>query len=87
MVVNALPDEAIAPLAAFVHGHLPEVTGFSGPAGLDLRTGRPKPERLRQAVRDVLDDPRMRDRSREISEPLAAAGGASAAATLVEKLL
>lgn len=60
--------------------------GWSG-VGLDLRTGRPKPERLRQAVWQVLNDPRPRARSRELGELLLAAGGASAATTLVEQLL
>jgi UDP:flavonoid glycosyltransferase YjiC (YdhE family) len=55
--------------------------------GLDLRTGRPKPERLRQAVWQALNDPRLQTRSREIGQALAAAGGTSAAATLVEQLL
>jgi UDP:flavonoid glycosyltransferase YjiC (YdhE family) len=55
--------------------------------GLDLRTGRPKPERLRRAVWQVLNNPWLRTRSREIGEALAAAGGTSAAATLVQQLL
>jgi MGT family glycosyltransferase len=40
----------------------PEVAGrvaWSG-AGLNLRTGRPSPGRIRRAVREVLDDPRYR---------------------------
>lgn len=55
--------------------------------GLDLRTGRPKPERLRRAVWQVLNDPQLRARSREIGQALAAAGGTPAATTLVEQLL
>jgi UDP:flavonoid glycosyltransferase YjiC (YdhE family) len=55
--------------------------------GLDLRTARPKPERLRRVVWQVLNNPRLRTRSREIGEALAAGGGTSAAATLVQQLL
>jgi UDP:flavonoid glycosyltransferase YjiC (YdhE family) len=55
--------------------------------GLNLRTGRPKPQRVRQAVWQALNNPGLRTRTREIGQGLAAAGGRSAAATLVEQLL
>jgi UDP:flavonoid glycosyltransferase YjiC (YdhE family) len=54
--------------------------------GLDLHTGRPKPERLRWAVWQALNNPRLRIRSRELGQALTTAGGASAAATLIEQL-
>ncbi|XVU27165.1 glycosyltransferase [Actinoplanes sp. CA-054009] len=43
--------------------------------GVDLRTGRPRPERVRAAVRAVLADPRYRDRSRAIGADISAAPG------------
>src|SRR5262245_10503615 len=48
----------------------PEVAArvaWSG-AGVNLKTGRPKPEAVRAAVRAVLHDPRYRARTRELAE-------------------
>ncbi|MGE5829491.1 MAG: glycosyltransferase [Micromonosporaceae bacterium] len=67
----------------------PEVArrvAWSG-VGLDLRTGAPRSHQVRQAVNRVLQEPRLRQRSREIGAALTAAGGAPAAATLIENLL
>ncbi|KAA6434888.1 glycosyltransferase family 1 protein [Agrococcus sediminis] len=67
----------------------PEVAArvaWSG-AGIDLRTGRPRPPRVLAAVRKVLREPRYRTRARQIADELSALGGASRAAELVECLL
>lgn len=66
----------------------PEVArrvAWSG-SGLNLRTGKPSPARIRDAVRRVLAEPRTRRRAAEIGAQLAAGGGAAAAADLVERL-
>ena len=55
--------------------------------GLDLRTGSPRPQRIRRAVDRALHDPRLRQRAGELGAALAAAGGARTAGTLVDKLL
>jgi UDP:flavonoid glycosyltransferase YjiC (YdhE family) len=47
----------------------PEVAArvaWSG-AGLNLKTGKPKPQAVRAAVRALLDDPRYRDRARALA--------------------
>jgi UDP:flavonoid glycosyltransferase YjiC (YdhE family) len=67
----------------------PEVArrvAWSG-VGLDLRTGSPRPQRIRRAVDRALHDPRLRQRAGELGAALAAAGGARTAGTLVDKLL
>lgn len=67
----------------------PEVArrvAWSG-VGLDLRTGKPRPHRVRRAVLRALDDPQLRQRARELGAALTAAGGAHTAAALVEQLL
>ncbi|WP_206445637.1 nucleotide disphospho-sugar-binding domain-containing protein [Agrococcus sp. KRD186] len=56
-------------------------------AGLDLRTGRPRPIRVRNAVRRVLQEPAFRERAQVIAAEFAALGGAERAAALVEELL
>jgi len=56
--------------------------GWSG-AGIDLRTGRPSPAAVRAAVDRVLDDPAHARRAGELAGLLRAAGGTTAAATLV----
>lgn len=56
-------------------------------AGIDLRTGRPTPARVRDAVGAVLADPAYRRRARELAVSMAAAGGAPRAADLVEERL
>lgn len=40
--------------------------------GRDLRTGTPRPEAIRRAVRDVLTTPSYRARSRELATTIAA---------------
>lgn len=67
----------------------PEVArrvAFSG-AGLDLRTGHPSADRLRAAVRRLLDDPSFRQRSRLIGDEFAAHDAPVESARLVEQLL
>lgn len=67
----------------------PEVArrvAWSG-VGLNLRTGRPSPQRVRAAVVEVLTTPSMRQRARELAAAMAAAGGPPMAGTLIEALL
>ncbi len=67
----------------------PEVArrvAWSG-AGIDLRTRRPSPARLRAAVEACLGDSTSRRAARVLADEAAAAGGASRAADLVERLL
>ncbi len=67
----------------------PEVArrvGWSG-VGVDLRTGRPRPHRVRAAVDRVLADPGMRHTARRLAADLAAAGGTARAAELVDRVL
>ena len=52
-----------------------------------LRTGRPKPAQVRDAVWKVRNDRRFKERAIEISEELAHLGGAPRAAELVDALL
>ena len=56
-------------------------------AGIDLRTGRPTPAQVRDAVGTVLADPAYRRRARELAASMAAAGGVLRAADLVEARL
>lgn len=56
-------------------------------AGIDLRTGRPTPEQVRDAVARVLGDPAYRRRAQELGESIRAAGGTARAADLVEERL
>lgn len=67
----------------------PEVAcrvAFAG-VGVNLRTGTPGPAAVRRAVGRVLGSAAMRRRAGEVGSALTAAGGAGAAATLVERLL
>jgi len=67
----------------------PEVAArvaWSG-TGRDLRTGRPAPATLRAAVRAVLDDPRYRERAREIADEMARHDAAVEGAALIERLV
>jgi UDP:flavonoid glycosyltransferase YjiC (YdhE family) len=67
----------------------PEVArrvAWSG-VGVDLRTGRPGPRRVRAAVDRVLADDGVRATARRLAGSLAAAGGCTAAGELVEGLL
>jgi UDP:flavonoid glycosyltransferase YjiC (YdhE family) len=67
----------------------PEVArrvAWSG-AGVNLRTGTPRPRKVRDAVLRVLGDARMRDRARELGAALTAVGGAKVAGDLVDSLL
>jgi MGT family glycosyltransferase len=58
---------------------------FSG-VGVGMRTQSPKPERLRRAVRRVLDEPRFARRAHEMAAEMAAHRGPATAADLVEEL-
>ncbi len=67
----------------------PEVArrvAWSG-AGLNLRTGRPSPARVRRAVHEVLSRPEMQRRAGEIGARMTAAGGVPRAGDLVEAVL
>ena len=67
----------------------PEVArrvAWSG-VGVDLRTGRPDPAAVARAVDRVLAEPAFRTRAGELGAALTAAGGAAAAADLIERLL
>jgi MGT family glycosyltransferase len=55
-------------------------------AGVGMRTQRPRPERLRAAVRRVLSQPGYAGRARELRDELAACGGPPRAAELLERL-
>jgi UDP:flavonoid glycosyltransferase YjiC (YdhE family) len=55
-------------------------------AGIDLRTGRPSPEKVRAAVERVLAGPSFTARARDIAASLARHGGAAAAGDLIERL-
>lgn len=65
----------------------PEVAGRvdAAGAGVNLKTGRPRPAAVRAGVNRVLGDPAFRVRAVEISAAMAAAGGAERAATLLEE--
>ena len=54
-------------------------------AGLRLAPRRATPERLRAAVRELLDDPSYRDAAGRLAAKLAAAPGAPGAAELLER--
>ncbi|WDZ85763.1 glycosyltransferase [Micromonospora cathayae] len=56
-------------------------------AGLDLRTDRPGPTRIRRAVQRVLAGPGFRRRAGELAVALTGAGGAGRAADRIEALL
>jgi UDP:flavonoid glycosyltransferase YjiC (YdhE family) len=55
-------------------------------AGIDLRTGRPRPAALRSAVARVLTDGRYRDRARALRDEMAGYGGARLAVDHLEVL-
>jgi UDP:flavonoid glycosyltransferase YjiC (YdhE family) len=56
-------------------------------AGIDLRTGAPKPARIAHAVREVMSQPRFRTRAGRLGEALSAAGGVHKAGDLLDRLL
>jgi len=60
--------------------------GWSG-AGVNLRTGRPAPTRIRAAVRAVLDDPRYREASARIGAEIAASPGLAGVDAAIAELL
>ena len=55
-------------------------------AGVNLNTGRPTPVAVSDAVREVLANPRYRERARQIGNELDQLGGTRAAADLLERL-
>lgn len=60
--------------------------GWSG-VGVDLRTQRPRPESIADAVREVLSEGRYRRRAGELQREIASAGRELAAADELEQLL
>jgi UDP:flavonoid glycosyltransferase YjiC (YdhE family) len=56
-------------------------------AGINLRTGRPKPDVIRDAVREVLNNPRYRTGSRRIGAAIAASPGVEGLINDMEALL
>jgi MGT family glycosyltransferase len=54
--------------------------------GVGIRTQRPRPQRLRAAVRRVLAEPRFRERADVLRAEMAAYGGPTRAADLLEEL-
>jgi UDP:flavonoid glycosyltransferase YjiC (YdhE family) len=56
-------------------------------AGVNLRRRSPSPQRLRRAVREVLDNPELRDRAAELGARITAAGGVTRAGDLIGELL
>jgi UDP:flavonoid glycosyltransferase YjiC (YdhE family) len=54
--------------------------------GVGLRTQRPRPQRLREAVRRVLADPRFAARAAAMRAEMERSGGAARAADLLEGL-
>ncbi|MGX6602927.1 glycosyltransferase [Micromonosporaceae bacterium Da 78-11] len=67
----------------------PEVArrvAWSG-AGVNLRTGTPKPAKIAEAVREVTTRPGYRSRAGRLGSAITAAGGADKAADLLEDLL
>jgi MGT family glycosyltransferase len=55
-------------------------------AGIRIRSQSPAPERLAESVRSVLEQPRYRERAREIAEAMREYDAPRAAATLLETL-
>ncbi|CAN5333962.1 glycosyltransferase [soil metagenome] len=56
-------------------------------AGIDLRTGRPRPGAVAVAYSRVTTDARFAARARAVAEELSALGGTAAAADLIERLV
>ena len=56
-------------------------------AGINLRTGRPKPEAVAAAVREILADPAYSQRARQIGAELTTLGGAQKSVDLLEDLV
>lgn len=56
-------------------------------AGIDLRTGRPKPARVRAAVHRAIADQAIHARCAELSRVMASHDGAAAGANLIEQLI
>ena len=60
--------------------------GWSG-VGINLKTSKPKPDQIRQAVSKVLADSRYRDRARAMRDELSRYDAATKGADLIEALL
>jgi UDP:flavonoid glycosyltransferase YjiC (YdhE family) len=54
--------------------------------GVGVRTQRPRPERLRAAVRRVLAEPRFAERAAAMATEMGRSGGPARAAELLERL-
>lgn len=67
----------------------PEVAtrvAWSG-VGINLKTGHPKPDAIRSAVRDVLTQPRYREASARAAEQIRASEGIDALAATIERVI
>jgi MGT family glycosyltransferase len=56
-------------------------------AGIDLRTGRPRPRRLRAAVQRVLSEPRFGERARAVAAEMSAHDAPTTGAALIEQAI
>jgi MGT family glycosyltransferase len=56
-------------------------------AGIDVRTGRPSPSKIRGAVRRVLDEPSFRERARVLAAEIATTDAPTTAVAAIEDLL
>jgi UDP:flavonoid glycosyltransferase YjiC (YdhE family) len=56
-------------------------------AAINLRTGRPKPEAVAAAVKEIMTDPTYAIRARQIGAELATLGGAQKSVHLLEDLV
>jgi UDP:flavonoid glycosyltransferase YjiC (YdhE family) len=67
----------------------PAIAAWVGRAGvgINLRTGRPKPEAVAAAVKEILIDPAYAERARQIGTELATLGGAQKSVELLEHLV
>ena len=81
-------SEGVPTVVAGATEDKPEVAAriaWSG-VGIRIRTQSPSPERLREAVRDVLDQPRYRERARAIADEMREYDAPATAASLLEEL-
>ncbi len=78
--------EAGVPMVV-VPGELDKAQAAARVARAGAGVTRRKPKNLRQAVDQVLSEPRHRERARELGRQITAAGGAARAADLVEELV
>jgi UDP:flavonoid glycosyltransferase YjiC (YdhE family) len=87
--VQAALSEGVPLVVAGATEDKPEVAArvaWAG-VGVDLRTGSPTPERIRAAVREVLDQKRYAARAAELSHEFAARDAGAISAALIEQLV